>query len=159
MPGINGPLFYRSTMRLQNEAVTSALGEARAYQDQSLTAARAEGLSHKICSDVFKKFKQQITKEFPTETYHVYISLFLDSRRSLFFIDLRDRVKSLIRKDDEESFSRYSLELRQSTIRVRPESRETRASSSVELDTEFQRVKLAIHEAIERPPKNSIPFL
>ena len=96
MAAVNVHLFNMTTIRLQDEAETSALKGASAYQGQNLTAGKAGRFSRIICNRVYEEFSRQITERFPSEVYSDLISLTLKSRIKFFFVDLQGRVTNLI---------------------------------------------------------------
>jgi len=109
MTGINSHLFYLSTLRLQNEAVSSALEQACTYLGQTLTAAKAGRFSRQICQGVYKAFENKISSEFSSADYQDLVSLTLKSRTNFFFVELQGRVKNLILGIDSTDSSEAKL--------------------------------------------------
>ena len=96
---MNGHQFHLQTKLFQEQAITHAAQKVEELIAQnSKLISKPYVLSRVICKEAYDKFKKEVEKAFPSETYRTLITLTLQARETLFFVDLKERVIEIINK-------------------------------------------------------------
>lgn len=91
--------FSLQTKALEQESYDSAISKVKELV-QDKAGFMVHRVSRKICNEAFETFKENIQAAFPQDDYKDLIFLTLKSRENLFFIDLKERVISILRNPE-----------------------------------------------------------
>ena len=87
--------FNLQTKALEQQSCDLAVSRAiKLVEDKTSVMVHRE--SRKICNEAFKTFEKNIQAAFPYDDYKDLILVTLKSRERLFFIDLKNRVISIL---------------------------------------------------------------
>lgn len=92
--------FCLQTKVLERQSCELAISKAKEFAKEDKTKRKIHAISNRICNDAFNNFKTNIEANFPYNNYNNLIALTLKSRENLFFIDLKERIISILRNPD-----------------------------------------------------------
>lgn len=88
--------FCWKTKALEEQFYQSAISEAEALA-KSEKRIFANRDSDRICQTAFTALRTNLETDFPDDDYRALIDLTLKSRENLFFVDLRECIKNILR--------------------------------------------------------------